>query len=232
LNTGGYTLRNIKTFQGIEMQGYNVTLARDGKKVASVIDEGAGGAPFFHWDNKGCEKEFYAFLKTLPKEKSEWDDKLHEVSDEVFIGDLFNDTIQEKDFIKKCKTKTLYRTSDMSNLEYGSLNMPYCPEAVSYLREQLGDKLIEIINERYPDLTPLSRDAVWEKDIKAKCKKKVCFQIPDSKPYEYKSISAPLTDSIIQHIKKKYPLAVILNTLTRFSPGGQQASNVRKVEVW
>lgn len=45
-----YEVKNVKTFRGMEGQGFNATLYRDGKRVAFVIDEGCGGCLLFEWE--------------------------------------------------------------------------------------------------------------------------------------------------------------------------------------
>jgi len=44
-----YTVKNVKTFRGMEGEGYNATLYRDGKKVCEVIDDASGGEVNFQW---------------------------------------------------------------------------------------------------------------------------------------------------------------------------------------
>lgn len=44
-----YTVKGIKTFIGMEGEGFNATLCRDGKPVAFVIDDASGGMMDFQW---------------------------------------------------------------------------------------------------------------------------------------------------------------------------------------
>ncbi|MEW5833362.1 MAG: hypothetical protein AB1763_11060 [Campylobacterota bacterium] len=47
--TSKYTLKNVKTFSGMEGRGFNASLYRDGKKVAEVRDDATGGPLRFDW---------------------------------------------------------------------------------------------------------------------------------------------------------------------------------------
>ena len=46
-----YTVKNIKTFVGMEGHGFNASLYRDGIKVAFVVDDASGGMVDFQWDD-------------------------------------------------------------------------------------------------------------------------------------------------------------------------------------
>lgn len=73
------TLRNLKTFNGLEGQGFSATMYVDGVMTAEVIDDANGGCYNIRecYDRKaqkivaGAEarlKQVYAFIKTLPAE--------------------------------------------------------------------------------------------------------------------------------------------------------------------
>lgn len=56
-----YTISAVKTFQGMDGQGFNANINRDGKKVALAIDEGCGGGYLFHFDDRSEHDAFDAF---------------------------------------------------------------------------------------------------------------------------------------------------------------------------
>lgn len=47
----GFSVKNIKTFMGMEGEGYNATLCRWGKIVATINDYGNGGPVHIGWKN-------------------------------------------------------------------------------------------------------------------------------------------------------------------------------------
>jgi hypothetical protein len=119
-----YTIKGLKTFTGNEGQGYNVSLYRNGKRVAFVIDDASGGEVDFQWcdhnaprvefqnadfRNKGTvirgtpeEKILNDFIrgKELPKEE---DPALFEaigqtyMTPDIFVGELVRRHREERD---------------------------------------------------------------------------------------------------------------------------------------
>lgn len=82
-------IKNVKTFQGVEGYGYNLTLYLNGKRVAFVIDEGCGGTPHYQWEGKeraeknANEQAVNAYIDTLPPEKcpddaEDWEKTLYD----------------------------------------------------------------------------------------------------------------------------------------------------------
>ncbi len=51
-----YTVRGIKTFKGMEGEGYNATLCRDGKPVALAVDDASGGPLQIDWKDRDTGK--------------------------------------------------------------------------------------------------------------------------------------------------------------------------------
>lgn len=56
-----YTLKGIKTFDGMEGGGYEANLYLGKKKIASAFNGGDGGCDFFRFVNKEEEKAFQDF---------------------------------------------------------------------------------------------------------------------------------------------------------------------------
>ncbi len=132
---GGYEVRGIKTFNGMEGAGYNATLYRDGKKVAEVIDDASGGPLMFHWaDVKdgtskttirgydgaprevNCTKEealLYKYTESLPDHVCSFEGKdgkpaTLQMSPELFVEHLVNDTLLLRDLRRKMKGKVVF----------------------------------------------------------------------------------------------------------------------------
>jgi hypothetical protein len=61
-----YSVRNVKTFTGMEGPGFNATLCRDGKPVAMVIDDASGGCFDFQWLVPGEAAHLEAICKQMP----------------------------------------------------------------------------------------------------------------------------------------------------------------------
>ena len=56
-----YTVKNVKTFTGMEGLGWECSLYKDGKRLGTVLDDAHGGMLIFHIDK--------AEEKILPKVK-------------------------------------------------------------------------------------------------------------------------------------------------------------------
>ncbi|HHV7525120.1 TPA: hypothetical protein ACUNF5_006671 [Burkholderia orbicola] len=77
-----YSVTKVKVFEGMEGHGFNATLMRDGKAVATVIDDASGGPTMFNWlDERAKPVEFVALnykdkpfeRKGTPEEAAFWE---------------------------------------------------------------------------------------------------------------------------------------------------------------
>lgn len=87
---GGYALKGVKSFEGREGYGYNAVLYKDGRKIATVLDEGNGGTTLIRWNDGNRSKDvadFDAFLATLPPDTSMPGHSLS-VDADLFLGRL------------------------------------------------------------------------------------------------------------------------------------------------
>lgn len=137
-----YTVKGIKTFRGMEGQGFNATLYRDGKKVGLVIDEGNGGSFLY----EGMTKEEYKILKAqavemFPDMKFEQEDML--------VARLVDAVLTERQYRKWCKTKTFFRVKGDAEGEWRNIRYEYGPKVEEYIVKKYGDKLEEILNKRF-----------------------------------------------------------------------------------
>lgn len=53
----GFEVKGVKSFTGMEGYGFNANLYHNGKKVASVIDNGNGGTFLYRWERKGAAEQ-------------------------------------------------------------------------------------------------------------------------------------------------------------------------------
>ncbi len=153
-NNHGYTVKGVKSFMGHEGQGYNCTLCKDGKKIASVIAQGDGGEPYFYFENKQVEEALYAFVKTLPKVKTEFplgDGTKQKIEYSEDIGTFVASLVDDYDYAKRmkrlCKIQTVYRLDDTPEDSVMTLKHPYDAKVKAHLEKKYGKKLVEIVNE-------------------------------------------------------------------------------------
>lgn len=173
-----YSVKNIKTFRGMEDTGYNSTLYRDGKKVANADYEGNGGSVRIDWldyeaprveiqfidyqDNPATrmgtpeEKIFTEHLDSLPRRPvpDDWPSLQEKypdgmrVDEDEFIGDLIAKFEDEKWLKRNCKTKTVCRIRGAGEGEYAVFKVPFNAETKAKILEH-NDDIEEFMNERY-----------------------------------------------------------------------------------
>lgn len=156
-----YTVRNIKTFQGVEGEGFNATLCRDGREVTFVIDDATGGDVRIQWADarsRGAEeKRLLKFLKTLPKERCE--DREYDVTPDIFLAALVDQAQTEKRLKRLFRKETLFhlkgdRTDDD---KWRVLKVPFSSSVRAQLVRTYGDRLAHVLNENHPHLNPRSK---------------------------------------------------------------------------
>lgn len=122
-----YTISRLKTFDGMQGQGFSLTLLRDGKTVAEVINNARGGAFIFRWVDIGAraivktvdfrdepcefggtveEAAFYAYVLTLPKYKQ--DERLAYLTPDMVVDQLVNAVRCERRLNRAFKTKIVF----------------------------------------------------------------------------------------------------------------------------
>lgn len=142
----GYSAKVTKTFRGEDMPGYNATLFKDGKKIGTFDQYGAGGPLEIGLNDAELKKiqDYTATLGNMPGQFSDlaWDA-------ELFLEELASDFLEEKNWRTRCKTKTLFRLKEDGENAYRQIKTPYSPEFAKGIRTKFADTLVEIINERY-----------------------------------------------------------------------------------
>jgi hypothetical protein len=143
VNHSGYSVKNIKQFKGMEGGGFNATLYLNGKKLGEVINSGECGCNRYyipHSDMKNLENT----ARSIMGEGFEVEDQ--------FIGQILDDTLNDKSFRRHCKTKVLVTVKgDKANV-YRTFNVKYTPEIGKKIRDDYkakGLEVIEILNEEY-----------------------------------------------------------------------------------
>lgn len=142
-----YTIKNLKTCQGMEGVAYSCTLYRDDNKVAECIQSGRGGSTNFRFiSNDECTK-LDVFCAALPHEPCEYDEWLHPVDAESYVARLADDFEMAKKLRSWCKKKTVFRLPADKPGEYRTIAKPFEPKLKEWLVGKYGND-VEIINEK------------------------------------------------------------------------------------
>lgn len=145
-----FEVKGIKMFRGMEGYGVNSTLYRNGKKLCNCDDSGDGGCLDFS-EYSVQEKLNKELAKLIGKVKF-FDTDNSMITDydaETFVNDLLAIADENKQLKSKCKKKTLVITTDCKEGQFVQWNYAFTPELKAHLHKHYGDKLVEIINERF-----------------------------------------------------------------------------------
>ena len=166
-----YTVKGIKTFLGMEGNGYNANLYRGKKKVAFLCDSATGGETDVTWEDRSSKKQvklnginfsgdkfsykgtpeekiFIELLAKEPKEESPFGGFVHMTPD-VFFGDLVDKTLNDRKFKRLCKTKTVFILKVNKKKVVYTITRKYDDKSEKLLKDEYEDRLIEVINKRY-----------------------------------------------------------------------------------
>lgn len=124
-----YSLKNLKINRTLSQEtlAFSASVYLGSKRVGEVINHGCGGANAYFADAK-CPtalRDFLAFANG---------------NEDVLVDNL----IENVEFKKECKTKTIFRLPDGSTMEYATL---YGPGIKAHIQNKWPDA--EIINERF-----------------------------------------------------------------------------------
>jgi len=144
-----YSVKNLKTFRGMEGTGVNSSLYENNKKVCDVDDDGNGGCLDF--SDYSVEEKLEKELKKVGKVKYDETDTMTFTYDaEMFLNELIDRALEDKQYKTKCKMKTLVVTTDCKRGQHLEFKIPFNTITSRKLLEmKYGGKLVEIINERY-----------------------------------------------------------------------------------
>jgi len=155
-----YSVAKIKTFRGMEGDGLNAVLLRDGAKAADILDEGNGGEMSYDWVdmNKGVEEaKFAAFIEfersKIPADKKD-DDGFND--HELFCGDIWvwdqvTEVLNDRRNRKACKTKTLFQVGKDIGTDRWLQVKGADPGARAWIEKKYAGQKIVFMNDRYKE---------------------------------------------------------------------------------
>lgn len=158
----GYSLKGVKTFQGMDGHGLNAVLMRDGKAVAFILDEGCGGEMRFRWNDQmhgdSKERDLWDAFIAGEKAKVPADKKLLEGHDtlerDVYDGSTWVnievDRLEnDKRFRRLCKTKTLFQVGDEIGGEEFRAMKGTGPVLHAFIEKKYAGQKLRILNDEF-----------------------------------------------------------------------------------
>jgi hypothetical protein len=170
-----YTVKNIKSFMGLDFPGYNATLYCDGKAVAEVIQDGGGGPTDISWkDHKSprvnvpwknskdedftmpCtpeEAKLYEHIRGKAWTFEEMDNKVFQHDPETFLGEIIEDAIAAKAVVathkRWIKTLVCVKMKDTPEGSFTTFKTTFTKKAKDFIVNKYGDKIEYFLNEKY-----------------------------------------------------------------------------------
>jgi hypothetical protein len=151
-------LRKVKIARNMseETTAFTAELHFNGEHIGNVKNTGQGGDnhiyPLFETGDPkaahGKVNAFKAWCKALPPDVSEEFGTM-EMDSDFFIGKLLDEWEVTKFLKRKCKTNLVAIMKGNKEGDFSIFKQPYTPEWAAKFRAHHGDKVVEIINERF-----------------------------------------------------------------------------------
>lgn len=155
-----YTLRKVKTFRGMDGEGLNAELCRDGKPVAFVMNEGSGGMTHFDWlDRKhGKSSEEDLFGAFISEEKQKADDTRtdelgntdkHYFDGEIWVHNTVDRMLNDKRFRRLCKTNIVFQVG--AKIGSGEFQSVKGLDLRAHIEKKYKGQKVRILNDEFKD---------------------------------------------------------------------------------
>lgn len=140
-----FTVKNIKTFRGMEGTGYNATLYLDGKKFAEVLDDAHGGEVNIDCFNKDDYAILSNYVLTLPKWKSGFSKEMYDMTVGLFVENMINKILDAKKLEKAKKKGICFKLNTDNKNTFRTINTHDMAIAVNHLDKQFGNNNYQFI---------------------------------------------------------------------------------------
>ena len=146
-----FSVKSVKMFRGREGHGVNANLYENNKEVCHCDDDGNGGCMFFNdWSVEARLTKELKIIGKVKYDETDPDTDSYEYDAEMFVNDLINEALEEKEYKRKCKKHTLIITTKCNSGQYIEYKIPFNTITSRQLLEKKhGSDLVEIINERF-----------------------------------------------------------------------------------
>lgn len=153
-----YTLRKVKTFRGMDGQGLNAELLRDGKPVAFILDEGRGGEMRFDFNGQmhgesAEEKLWDAFIS---EEKAKCDDVKKDefgltergyFDGASWVNGAVDAMLNDKRFRRLCKTNIVFQVG--AKIGSGDFQSVKGLDLRGHIEQKYAGQKLRILNDEY-----------------------------------------------------------------------------------
>lgn len=146
----GWSVSGLKFFRGMEGDGFNATILKDGKKVVFVIDEGNGGEINFDGIDKEWEKKLDELVELRRNDKPDSTEPGGFSERKAFDkGWLVSDMTSKWEFEAKIrralKKKLVFTLPGDGDYSFRALNAPYDERSKAHVLKKFPNA--QILNE-------------------------------------------------------------------------------------
>jgi hypothetical protein len=142
----------IARFMSEDSTAFTAELWVDGNLIGHVKNSGQGGNNLLDpadWTPEGHAKvrEFEEWCETQPP--SVFEGHSLSMNSDLFLGLLIEDYEENAMLKRRCKKHMLVKLVEHAGGEFAQYTAPYTPAFAARVKASEGDKLVEIINERF-----------------------------------------------------------------------------------
>jgi len=142
-----YSVKGVKSFQGMEGLGFECSLYKDGKRIGTVTDVCDGGGYLQCNLKEGEEEALEAYCKTLPSETSEEYDITIDIDPCIFMSRLVDEFETNKTYKRWCKAKTVFRIDGDDEGSFRTINHVFDDKVKALLEQKYPNQGLYIVNE-------------------------------------------------------------------------------------
>lgn len=150
-----FEIRGLQYVQGTAYTGYRAALFVDGLRVAYAYNDGCDEDPSNPWVHVFNQELLVEAIAPITKSyPGFW---FWQNEDGSFMVCALRDQVERiityladcQNWRERCKGVTLFALSDINYGEFEIIERAYSQELAQQIRDRYGDRLIEILNERY-----------------------------------------------------------------------------------
>ena len=143
-------IKKLKTWDTHDGGGYQGELLMDGQRCAYFHNDGNGGPVDWRPFSADLFAKLQQHVQALPPLPPDpvFHGMVIPMDLDIFIGGLIDDTLQERQMKRWCRTKTVFRLPGDPEGEYRTIKAPYTEQVKVHLFNKYGGQA-QIINERF-----------------------------------------------------------------------------------
>ena len=148
-------LKNVMVHNDMseETTCFSASVYIEGERRGMATNDGQGGITVVYWDEKQYRDMVREYCESISPKRYEATEFMVafevEMKEDILIDQLLADWQENQYFKRHCNSKTLFRLEGDEPDQYHQINRPYDESLKGQLQWQYGDRMAEIINERF-----------------------------------------------------------------------------------